>query len=65
MKAIGLVRLRRSCCQWDAPGRQFTGARGRAFMLTMGSDETTVSRRTRWGLIRSFEITVITFTEEI
>lgn len=65
IKAIGLVQLRRSCCQWDAPERQFTGARGRVFMLTMGSDETTVSRRAQWNLIHNFEITVATFTEAI
>lgn len=65
VEAIGLVRLRRSCCQWDAPERQFTGAHGRAFMLTMGSGETTVSRRAQWGLIRSFGIAAVTFTEEI
>lgn len=64
-KAIGLARLRRSCCQWDAPPRSFVDKQGRAFTLAMVSDETKITRRNQWNGIRHFEITVETLTEEI
>lgn len=63
--AVGLERLKRACCQWDAPPRSFRDARGRDFSITMASGETLVSSRERWGDIPVFEIAVDLFTEEI
>ncbi len=64
VKATGLARLRRSCCQWDAPPRQFT-ANGREFSIAMVSGETPVATRAAWPEISTFEITVETMTEDI
>ena len=64
-RTTGLAPLRRSCCQWDAPPRWFTDRVGHSFALTMVSDETTVAHRAQWTLIRSFQVTVDAFTEEI
>ena len=64
-RTTGLAPLRRSCCQWDAPPRWFTDRVGHSFRLTMVSDETTVAHRAQWTLIRSFQVTVDAFTEEI
>ena len=65
VRATGLAPLRRSCCQWDAPPRWFTDRVGHSFELTMVSDETIAARRAQWTLIRSFQVTVDAFTEEI
>ncbi len=65
VKAIGLARLRRSCCQWDAPPRSFVDKQGRAFTLSMNSQETAITSRARWNRIRHFQITIETMTEEI
>jgi hypothetical protein len=63
--AFGMRRLKRSCCQWDGPARQFRDARGREYSIRMASDETPRASRSAWRRIASFEITVETFTEEI
>lgn len=63
--AVGLPRLKRSCCQWDAPPHGFTDARGHAFTITMVSDDTSVATRAAWPRIKMFEVTVETLTEDI
>lgn len=65
VRSVGLDRLKRSCCQWDAPARQFRDARGREYAITMVSDETTIATRAAWSRIARFEITVTLLTEEI
>ena len=65
VKAFGMERLKRSCCQWDAPARQFKDARGREYSIRMVSGETTRASRAAWPRIPAFEVTVETFTEEI
>ena len=65
VKAAGLNRLRRSCCQWDSPPGHFRDASGREFSITMASEETPVRARAGWRKIGRFEITVETLTEEI
>lgn len=65
IRSTRLNRLRRSCCQWDAPPRQFTDASGREYMISMLSDETVVTSRKAWPHIRRFEVIVETLTEEI
>ena len=65
IRTTGLAPLRRSCCQWDAPPRSFFDRAGHSFELTMVSDETIAARRAQWTLIRSFQVTVDAFTEEI
>ena len=65
IKAVGLNRLKRSCCIWDSPASQFRDSLGRDFLISMGSEETFVSRRSEWHRIAVFAITVETFTEEM
>ena len=65
IRTTGLAPLRRSCCQWDAPPRWFTDRQGHSLKLTMVSDGTIAARRVQWTLIRSFQVTVDAFTEEI
>lgn len=65
VRKAGLKRLKRSCCQWDAPAGQFHDGSGRDFSITMVSEETVVGRRSDWRLIGTFEIIVETFTEDI
>jgi Domian of unknown function (DUF4952) len=65
VKNAGLVKLKRSCCQWDGPAGGFTDKAGRRYQITMVSDENTVSTRKNWRNIQQFEITVESFTEEI
>ncbi|WP_033838868.1 DUF4952 domain-containing protein [Mesorhizobium loti] len=65
VRHTGLNRLKRSCCQWDAPASQFRDGNGREFSITMVSDETVVARRSEWRQIGTFEIIVETFTEDI
>lgn len=65
IKTTGLSRLKRSCCQWDAPAHQFKDAKGQEFSITMVSGETPVATRAAWQKIPVFEITVETLTEEI
>ena len=65
VKSLGLNPLKRSCCQWDFPERQFKDAKGRKFSITMVSDETTATSRAAWGDISLFEVVVETFTEDI
>ncbi|MHB8267562.1 DUF4952 domain-containing protein [Bradyrhizobium sp.] len=64
IKSIGLNRLQRSCCQWDSAARQFKDAKGREFSITMVSEPTTVTSRTAWRGISTFEVVVETFTED-
>jgi len=63
-RTIGLSRLRRSCCRWDAPTASFTIG-GRAYLLAMSSEETTVASRARWREIRAFGIEVRLPTEDV
>jgi hypothetical protein len=65
LKHAGLVKLKRSCCQWDGPAGGFIDKAGRRYQITMVSPETTVSARKNWRKIPQFEITVVSFTEEI
>ncbi|WP_245268879.1 DUF4952 domain-containing protein [Mesorhizobium loti] len=65
VRHTGLNRLKRSCCQWDAPASQFRDGNGREFSIVMVSDETVVARRSEWRQIGTFEIIVETFTEDI
>ncbi|WP_165374836.1 DUF4952 domain-containing protein [Sphingomonas montana] len=65
VKSVGLTRLKRSCCQWDAPATTFVDTAGREYQVTMVSDETVVTDRRRWNAIRWFEVIVERFTEEI
>ncbi|MBB3656518.1 hypothetical protein FHX15_001746 [Rhizobium sp. BK650] len=65
IKAVGLNRLKRSCCIWDSPASQFRDSMGRDFLISMVSEETMVSSRSEWPRIVVFEITVETFTEEM
>ncbi len=65
VKNVGLIKLKRACCQWDAPAGQFNDKAGRTYQITMASPETTVSARKNWRLIPRFVITVSGFTEEI
>ncbi len=65
VKTVGLNRLRRSCCQWDARGHSFKDARGREFSITMTSVETPVAHRAGWATIPRFEIVVETLTEDV
>ena len=64
-RARAAAPLRRSCCQWDAPPRSFFDRVGDSFELTMVSEETIAARWAQWTLIRSFQVTVDAFTEEI
>ena len=65
IRATGMDRLRHSCCQWDAPVRQFKSAGGREFSIRMVSEETLVDRRDRWPEIKLFEILVEELTRPI
>jgi hypothetical protein len=65
IKSVGLIRLKRSCCQWDSPAHQFKDTTGREFSITMVSDESVAASRAEWRKITMFEVAVETFTEEI
>ncbi len=65
VKNAGLIKLKRACCQWDAPAGQFNDKAGRSYQITMVSPETTVSARKNWRLIPRFQIIVESMTEEI
>ena len=65
IRAVGLNRLRRSCCQWDSPPHAFVDSRGRRFKITMVSADTAATSRADWGGIPTFEVTVETLTEDI
>lgn len=65
IKAVGLNRLNRSCCQRDSPASPFTDANGRKFSITMVSDATTTASRAAWPKIALFEVVVETYTEDI
>jgi len=65
IKAVGLNRLKRSCCLWDSPASQYRDSIGRDFLISMVSEETMVSSRSGWPQIVVFEITVETFTEDM
>jgi hypothetical protein len=64
IKHANLVKLKRSCCQWDGPGGGFADKAGRQYDVYMVSEETTVDKRRNWREIAVFEITVKAFTEE-
>jgi hypothetical protein len=65
IRTAGLVRLRRSCCQWDAPPGQFVDGKMRRYRIKMVSGETPVASRRAWARIREFEVTVELLTEDI
>jgi len=65
IKRAGLVRLRRSCCQWDGPPGQFVDGNKQNYTISMVSDETRVASRRYWRKIREFEINVERLTEDI
>ena len=65
VRSVGLDRLRRSCCLWDTPARQFKDKDGREYSITMVSSETRVTTRAGWRRIAAFEITLDMLTEEI
>ena len=65
VKSVGLRRLKRSCCLWDSPARQFKDAHGREFSISMTSEETIAATRADWPRIKIFEVVVETFTEYI
>lgn len=64
VRAAGLRRLRRSCCQWDAPAGGFS-AGGIRYRIMMGSGETRVAERTAWRRIEQFVVVVDAPTEDI
>lgn len=64
IRTVGLQRLRRSCCQWDAPMASFD-LKGGAYLLTMSSEETTIDSRARWGEIQQFGVEVRLLIEEV
>lgn len=64
-RSVGLPRLRRSCCQWDAQPHSFRGMDGRSHDIVMVSTETAARTRAAWASIPFFEVTVTTYTEEI
>lgn len=63
-RTLGLKRLRRSCCQWDAPAHQFSIA-GRSYSINMVSAETSIVRRDRWRDIPRFDVVVETLTDDV
>jgi hypothetical protein len=65
VQVFGLTPLKRYCCLWESPARQFRNAKGREFSITMASEETTAATRAEWPKIGMFEVVVETFTEEI
>ena len=65
VKAVGMNKLRRSCCQWDSPTHQFRVRNGREFSISMVSPESEIAVRGNWRKIPMFEISVETLTEEI
>ena len=65
VRFVALHRLKRSCCQWDSPAGQFKDANGREFSINMVSDETIATGRAGWRQIKTFEVVVETFTEDI
>ena len=62
---VGLGRLKRICCYWGAAPRPYRDRKGRAFTITLASEETVIGTRAAWRRIPTFEIAVETFTEEI
>ncbi len=65
IRATGLHSLKRSCCQWDSAPASFDDDQGGQFMISMVSEETSVSRREAWSEIATFHVTVEMLTEEI
>ena len=65
IKSVGLNKLKRSCCQWDSPAASYKSARGQQFVISMVSEESVVTKRSRWREIPRFEIAVELLTEEI
>jgi Domian of unknown function (DUF4952) len=65
IRTAGLVRLRRSCCAWNAPPGQFVDGKKRNYRIAIASGETPIAARRNWARIREFEVTVELFTEEI
>ncbi len=64
-RSIRMPRLRHSCCQWDMPEYWFHATDGRAYGISMVSDETVAGGRGGWPSVRTFQIVVEFSTEEI
>jgi hypothetical protein len=64
-EAVGMARLRRSCCQWDGPPASFRDTSGQEYSILLLSPDTPARDREEWPTSKPFEIWVDMFTEEI
>ena len=67
VKNFGLVRLKKSCCQWDGPAADYTQAKAH-YEITMTSDEDSSSvvttGRSDWRKLSYFHVVVQYYAPE-
>jgi hypothetical protein len=64
IKIFKIKTLSRTCCVWESANNSYRDARGRSFVISMSTEETTVDKRKQWPAIQYFYITVDLFVDE-
>ncbi len=57
-RELKIKKLRRNCCVWESTDNSYRDREGRAFRISMSTEETTISRRNQWAKITYFYVIV-------
>lgn len=63
-RELKVKKLRRNCCVWESTDNFYRDQQGRAFTISMATEETTVSSRNQWAKIAYFYVTMDWYRDE-
>lgn len=63
-RAFKIKKMRRNCCVWESTDNFYRDKQGRAFVISMATEETTISSREQWPKIDYFYVIVDWYQEE-
>jgi hypothetical protein len=63
-RELKLKRLRHYCCVWESAKNSYRDKNGRLFMISMSTEETTISSRNQWARVDYFYVIVDWYQDE-
>jgi hypothetical protein len=63
-KELRIKRLQRTCCLWESTRNSYRDRRGRLFVISMATEETTIDSRSEWAKIPYFYVTVDLYRDD-
>jgi hypothetical protein len=54
----------RNCCLWESTENSYRDKSGRVFMISMATEETTITSRSQWAKIPYFYVVVDWYPKE-